>query len=126
MWKTCGKVCLFVFFLAVDNLQFVIKNYFKLLERCSMKKLLLTAGILLTVCIAIAYSLIQDYNANGWVSSNGLDYMPGQAYNVRVIPGGYSFYCEGAGDCYLISGPNLYIWDNGIGFGNPSIDIWRN
>ncbi|MBS3999279.1 MAG: hypothetical protein KGZ71_02220 [Desulfobulbaceae bacterium] len=90
-----------------------------------MKKLLLLASILLVACCAVAYSLFES-NPKGYTSSNGLNYMEGQAYNLRIIAGGYAFYCEGSGDCYAIDGPNLSIWEIGVGFGGDDIYIWRN
>ncbi|MBS3999281.1 MAG: hypothetical protein KGZ71_02230 [Desulfobulbaceae bacterium] len=89
-----------------------------------MKKLLLLASVLLVACFAVAYSYISDYNANGWISSNGFNTLDGAASNVQMIPGGYSFYCVGGGTCYSINGPNLEIWDGGIGIYGPRIDIW--
>lgn len=89
-----------------------------------MKKFLLTAGILLIACIAIAFSLIQDYNPNGWISSNGLSTLQGRASNVQIVPGGYSFRCVGGSICYKINGPFLEIYDGGVGNYGPIIDIW--
>ncbi len=54
---------------------------------------------------------IQDYSDSGWCSSTGFNSMPGRASNVTTIPFGYHFYCVGTfGICYIISGPNLYIY----------------
>lgn len=89
-----------------------------------MKKFLLTAGILLVVCVAVAFSYIKAYSPNVWISSNGLNTLSGVASNVSLIPRGYSFYCVGTGICYIIDGPNLEIWDGGIGIYGPKIDIW--
>lgn len=68
-----------------------------------------------------SYSLHDSNPLGSWKPSTGFNLMLGAAFNLRKIPGGYSFFCVAGGFCYEIVGNHLYI-NEWSGFGEESLE----
>lgn len=80
--------------------------------------------VLLITTSTLVYSLIVNSDT-GWSSSSGLNSYGGKAYNVIDLGGGYSFFCSGAGTCYMIIGNTLII-NEGTGSGGLFFSVTPN